>query len=72
MPTHTYMSPEPPARGVFAVSAQRTRIASLEGGSALSNATPRFVMRIAEIGLVAFTGGAGVWCFYEAVRLLTS
>ena len=68
MPTHAYMSPEPPLRGPFA-PAKGVRTAAL----AQSRPAPsrKRVMRVLELGFIAFTGAAGVWCLYEAVRFFT-
>jgi hypothetical protein len=74
MPTHTYMSPEPPARGVFAAAQgiRAARIAEAEPRSLRTPLPQRTLLAYAELALMAFTAGAGFWCLYEGVRLVTS
>lgn len=70
MPTHTYMSPEPPLRGAFAPVNKGVRTAAL--GQSRPASARKAVMRVLELGFIAFTGAAGVWCLYEAVRFFTA
>jgi hypothetical protein len=69
MPTHAYMSPEPPLRAAFA-PVKGVRTASIDAAEPRRPALSP--VRLAEIGLVAFTGAAGIWCLIEAVRFFTS